>query len=347
MTRRFFLGAAVAALLSGCFPHHERPPRADVAAISDLHLGDPRSILDDAAGRGVLLDAVALACRERGVRTLVLDGDVLELALASEEAAFARARDLFRDLNRVRGLERVVVVIGNHDHRVFEEISEPMPDKLNKEFDEGTRFHREIAEVTDRLRVTLVYPDWVLPVRGGNVRFTHGHYFDGLITPSFGGEMSLQEIEERNDEWWAFLNAGGQDRNVRAVWRTFYHYGQHFGGLLDSLLPEQEIVEPELATRAEERIAIYLTETAKDPETIAIVAGHTHSKGGLKASVLVDGRQVGVFDTGAWVVGHHDRKPMPHLFFLDSRRGEMRLEKVTVPPEVIVETRKRAFETNP
>jgi len=57
VTRRGFLALAAALLLGGCFPHHPpaKAPRADVAAISDLHLGDPRSMLDDAGGRAAVV----------------------------------------------------------------------------------------------------------------------------------------------------------------------------------------------------------------------------------------------------------------------------------------------------
>lgn len=350
MVRRAFVALALGTLLSGCFRHPPapKPPRADIAAISDLHLGDPRSLLEDEAGRAVLLDALATACDLRGVHTLVLDGDVLELALASEPSAYRSARDLFRDLDRIRGLERVVVVVGNHDHRLFEDIPDPLPEKLGREYHEGTRIHRELAEVVNRLQITVVYPGWTVPVAGGSVHFTHGHYFDRVITPKFDGSKSVAELEEANQEWWSFLNAGGVSTPIRELYRSAYHFGHHVKGLVDSVKGSDPEAEPEeMSGREQARIEVYLTEHVKDPTVYALVSGHTHANGGRVQSVLVHGREVGVLDPGAFVVGHHGGKPRPHMFLLDAKSGEIRVERLRFPEDVLDETRARAFETVP
>ena len=352
MKRRLVLAAALALTLSGCFPkrHDHRPPRADIAAVSDLHLGDPRSMLHDSSGRAVLVGEIATACHERGVRTLVLDGDVLEMAMASETSTFDSARDLFRDLNRVRGLERVVVIIGNHDHRLFEEIPDPMPEKIGREYREGTRFHREVSAVVDRLEVIVVYPGWTVPLKNGSsVHFTHGHYFDRLITPSFEGALSVQEVEERNQEWWSFLNAGGRDPTVRAIWRGAYHFGHHVAQYMDTWTANPHDEGPvEMSKREQERVAHYVEQHIQDPTITALVAGHTHKAAGRVQNVITpEGRRIGVWDPGAFVVGHHGRRSKPHIFYLDTKSGEMRLERLEVPDDVFEATRERAFETNP
>jgi hypothetical protein len=106
--------------------------------LSDLHLGAPNSLLShvapgaddvDTTEPSVVLGHV-IAClddllaRMNGPDdrpTLVLNGDVLELALADDDEAIGTFRQFVRvALAEPRRFDRVVYVPGNHDHHLWE-----------------------------------------------------------------------------------------------------------------------------------------------------------------------------------------------------------------------------------
>lgn len=333
-------------LLAACAPAHHHNV---VASISDLHLGDPRSILAEDDGRQVLFSAISNAVANGGVDTLVLDGDVLELSLASEEHAYEAAKPVFEGLSKIEGLKRVIVVAGNHDHRLYEELPGEPAEKLGKCFDSGTKLHEVLADSLGHLALTVVYPDWALPVKGGTVHFTHGHYFDPLTTPRFDGTTSWALLEAENAEWYAIITAGGQDRTVRAIYRSIYHWSQHVSGLFDGVFGlSDEDTTVDWTDREESRVSGYVENVLQDRSTIAVVAGHTHQSGGFVGKLPVFGdHELTLYDTGAFVVGHHGHPVKLFLFLVDPHDGEMTLDRIEVPEEVAGHARDRAFSTIP
>lgn len=90
------------------------------AIVSDLHLGSGfgEDLLRDAAIRRVLFEKLAPADR------LVLLGDVIELRELPLAVALEHARPFFEELAEVMAGRTVVLVPGNHDHRVAEPLLE-------------------------------------------------------------------------------------------------------------------------------------------------------------------------------------------------------------------------------
>ncbi len=150
------------------------------AIVSDLHLGSGtgEDLVSDPAIRAALLAEIAAADR------LVLLGDVLEL----RDFPLARVLDLthpfFAELGEAMAGRRIVLVPGNHDHRLAEPLLEELylgGGKLGLE-------HRALAagEALARIdsllgeaELSVAYPGvWLRD----DVYATHGHYMDCHMT---------------------------------------------------------------------------------------------------------------------------------------------------------------------
>jgi UDP-2,3-diacylglucosamine pyrophosphatase LpxH len=146
------------------------------AIVSDLHLGSAfgEDLLRDAAIRRALLEEID------GADRLVLLGDALELRELPLHLALEAARPFFEELGEAMSDGEVVIVPGNHDHRV----AEPLLERLAME---GTALgleHRSAAEgePAGRLeewlggaRLEIAYPGiWLRD----DVYAIHGHYMD-------------------------------------------------------------------------------------------------------------------------------------------------------------------------
>ena len=92
------------------------------AIVSDLHLGSAfgEDVARDAAVRRLLIEEVA------GADRLVLLGDVLELREKPLPATLEAARPFFEEVGAAMAGRRVVLVPGNHDHRLAEPLLEEL-----------------------------------------------------------------------------------------------------------------------------------------------------------------------------------------------------------------------------
>jgi Calcineurin-like phosphoesterase len=146
------------------------------AIISDLHLGvaSDEDVLRDPEVRRLLLAEIA------GADRVVLLGDVIELRNLPVGPSLARARPFFIELGEALGEAEVILVPGNHDHR----LAEPLLDELSICGDPTLGLeHRHVptgpAVLVDEwlgpARLKLAYPGiWLRD----DVYATHGHYMD-------------------------------------------------------------------------------------------------------------------------------------------------------------------------
>jgi hypothetical protein len=151
------------------------------AIVSDLHLGSGsgEDLLRDAAIRRLLLDELAAADR------LVLLGDVLELRELPLPNALEAARPFFEELGAAMAGRPVVLVPGNHDHRLAEPLLEQA---ALAEQPLGLEQHaagaadgaaRRIAAWLGGAELDIAYPGiWLRE----DVYATHGHYMDCHMT---------------------------------------------------------------------------------------------------------------------------------------------------------------------
>jgi calcineurin-like phosphoesterase family protein len=155
--------------------------------VSDLHLGSRTGV--DVLRRPVALDA--LLQRVEGADRLVLLGDVLELRHGPLRDAMAAAEPALRAIGERLGDAEVVLVAGNHDHRLVAPWLEarghdgpPPPLGVDERAGPDATIHTErLARMLAPASLTVAYPGLWL---ADGVYATHGHYLDRHVTvPSF------------------------------------------------------------------------------------------------------------------------------------------------------------------
>jgi predicted phosphodiesterase len=147
------------------------------AIVSDLHLGTIvcTDLVRDPEICVTLLDELGDADR------VVLLGDVLELRDRPAGEILELAAPFLELLGTAMGGGEVVMVPGNHDHRLAESLLEgralghPPQLALEQRFDPTTELAGQIAELVRPAHFSLAYPGiWLRE----DVWATHGHYLD-------------------------------------------------------------------------------------------------------------------------------------------------------------------------
>lgn len=150
------------------------------AIVSDLHLGSGtgEDLVSDPAIRAALLEEIASADR------LVLLGDLLELRDFPLARVLELTQSFFAELGEAMAGRRIVLVPGNHDHRLAEPLLEELylgGGKLGLEH-RGLAAGEALTRIDSLLgeaELSVAYPGvWLRD----DVYATHGHYMDCHMT---------------------------------------------------------------------------------------------------------------------------------------------------------------------
>jgi hypothetical protein len=163
--------------------------------ISDLHLGarSASDVLRRPALRERLLEAIA----EAGADRLVLLGDTVELRDGPLGDSLAVCRDFFTEIGAAFAGDEVVLVPGNHDHRLLgpwleRARDEERPAALDEIVTEPHPAVRSIADWLGDARLEVRYPGvWVRD----DVFATHGHYLDSHVTLPTIERLSVATVD--------------------------------------------------------------------------------------------------------------------------------------------------------
>ncbi|MEZ5075093.1 MAG: metallophosphoesterase [Solirubrobacterales bacterium] len=165
------------------------------ALISDLHLGatSGADVLRRPALRRRLLEAIEQAGAER----LVLLGDSIELRDGPLRDSLAETEAFFTELGRAMAGREVVLVPGNHDHRLLGPWLErargaERPAALDELVSEPHPAIRSLAGWLGDARLEVRYPGvWVRD----DVYATHGHYLDSHVTLPTIERLSVAAVD--------------------------------------------------------------------------------------------------------------------------------------------------------
>jgi hypothetical protein len=156
---------------------------ATTALISDLHLGAQSG--SDVLRRGPMRERLLEAFAAVGADRLVLLGDTIELRDGPLGQSLASTREFFEAIGEAFAGGEVILVPGNHDHRLLGPWLERTRDDEERPaaLDElVVAPHPAVATIVDWLgdaRLEVRYPGyWVRE----DVFATHGHYLDSHVT---------------------------------------------------------------------------------------------------------------------------------------------------------------------
>lgn len=149
------------------------------AIVSDLHLGvtSGADLLRHEPMRKLLFESLA------GADRLILLGDIIELRDQPIAAALREAEPFFRELAGVGGVSEVVLIPGNHDHRMLGHWLDRPDAGATAGLEEVVAIpHPAAAQIGEWLGekgLRICYPGiWVRD----DVYATHGHYLDSHLT---------------------------------------------------------------------------------------------------------------------------------------------------------------------
>jgi hypothetical protein len=154
--------------------------RMRTAIVSDLHLGvaSDEDVARDRDVRRLLFEEIA------GADRLVLLGDVVELRNLPLGPSIARARPFFEELGEALSGAEVILVPGNHDHRLAEPLLDELsiaggPLELEHRHSPATGPAALLDQWLGASRLEIAYPGiWLRD----DVYATHGHYMDVHLT---------------------------------------------------------------------------------------------------------------------------------------------------------------------
>ncbi|MCB0876539.1 MAG: metallophosphoesterase [Solirubrobacterales bacterium] len=155
---------------------------ATTALISDLHLGAASS--SDVLRRAPIRERLFESIADSGADRIVLLGDAVELRDGPLGDSLREAEEFFTELGEAFAGREVVLVPGNHDHRLLGPWLERTPEEqrpgaLDELVTEPHPAVRSIAGWLGEAALEVRYPGiWVRE----DVYATHGHYLDSHVT---------------------------------------------------------------------------------------------------------------------------------------------------------------------
>jgi UDP-2,3-diacylglucosamine pyrophosphatase LpxH len=190
----------------------------EAIVFSDVHFGDPRSLLHNSRHLDKLLE---IARQHRPIRRVILLGDILDLQIGNwslaiegipEGAAGRRSvgfRRFLNELVREVGARQVHYVPGNHDYRVFDYLS--VDRYLTRRLATGKRlrgklsFYRHFRKpflrgilVNDDVVFEVTYPHLELRLGGHRLVLGHGHYLDASQGLGVDARRAFSKVDPKN-----------------------------------------------------------------------------------------------------------------------------------------------------
>lgn len=178
------------------------PQERRIVVLSDIHLGDSRSTLQD---REVVEELINELDEGKKIDELILLGDILDLAFSSFRDVIDRAREFFGRISRLDP-KKIVYIPGNHDYHIWllhiekRDVIEPirkeslpeLPDYISL-FSGKKAFFSEVLPENLEKKVILRFPNYELENSGIRYLLHHGHQVYGPCVLFMSPAEALRE----------------------------------------------------------------------------------------------------------------------------------------------------------
>ena len=321
-----------------------------ILALSDLHLGEPESVLFNSEDRFNLIDITIKKIIEiskgdkkfdDGIEQLILIGDIVDLSVASDEEAYKNAKIFLTSLLDKVDIDKIIYIPGNHDHHLWVELLKKEYGKDNfrdcfpKIKVDSSILNKEIF-IKNCLqsdypaeRIEIYYPNYRFETDTAFYFFNHGHLFSRTLDKymSMRG-INVENLEDLEEKTYCFMNIiWYRISRFRLIEIGFDWLRKLWLGFGRSRSIRRTTFKEDSKTLLDsyirERIRWYLekicginNEVKKD---FHFVFGHTHHGGRILKSdrkVRVNGKFISLWNTGGWIVPSEIFSPDACIFYV-------------------------------
>ncbi len=321
-----------------------------ILALSDLHLGEPESVLFNSEDRFNLIDITIRKIIEiskgdkifdNGIEQLVLIGDIVDLSVASDEEAYKNAKVFLISLLDKVNIDKIIYIPGNHDHHLWVELLKKEYGKDNfrdcfpKIKVDSSILNKEIF-IKNCLqsdypaeRIEIYYPNYRFETDTAFYFFDHGHLFakalDKLTSARIAKNLGdLEDITYRFMEGvWYKISRCCRIIEIAFDWyrkiKLEFSRSRSIKGTT-----YKEDGKTLLDNYVREKVIWYLRDICGIKNEIKkdfhFVFGHTHHGGrSLKSDrkVRVNGKFISLWNTGGWIVPSEVFSPDACIFYVE------------------------------
>ena len=185
-----------------------RDAKRRIAVISDSHLGDRRSTLEN---HNVVKKLIKELNQGKKIDELILLGDILDLAFSAFQDVIRQAREFFQRIGSL-DIGKIVYIPGNHDYHIWllhiekRDVIEPignedLPQLPNyiSQFSDKESFFSEVLPDDLEKKFVIRYPNYEFENNGIQYFFHHGHQVYGPCVLLMGPGEAFREGKSLND----------------------------------------------------------------------------------------------------------------------------------------------------
>jgi UDP-2,3-diacylglucosamine pyrophosphatase LpxH len=185
-----------------------RDEKRRIAVISDSHLGDRRSTLEN---HNVVKKLIKELNQGKKIDELILLGDILDLAFSAFQDVIRKAREFFKRISSL-DIGKIIYIPGNHDYHIWllhvekRDVIEPigneglpkLPNYISQ-FSDKESFFSEVLPDDLEEKFVIRYPNYEFENNGIHYVFHHGHQVYGPCVLLMGPGEALREGKSLND----------------------------------------------------------------------------------------------------------------------------------------------------